>query len=131
MVDHFRLIQNILSNSNGCKLINHGHRFVNSRKYLCFCLFMQQRILFCSTEKSIFPKQLQNAPKKDINLRLFLFFVWNCLKSIFGQIPEIYKNTKRYNCRYSGDGTSCVGTGISTEWFYLSFYQSSRSAITA
>ena len=40
--------------------------------------------------------------------RLFQFLVWNCLKSIFGQIPEIYKNTKRYNCRYSGDGTSYV-----------------------
>ena len=53
-------------------------------------------------------EQTQNAPKKYANLRLFQFLVWNCLKSIFGQIPEIYKNTKRYNCRYSGDRTSYV-----------------------
>ena len=54
------------------------------------------------------PEQTQNAPKKDADLRFFQFLVWNCLKSIFGQIPEIYKNTKRYNWQYSGNGTSHI-----------------------
>ena len=36
MVGHFRLIRKILPSSNGCKLVKNGHRFVISRKYLCF-----------------------------------------------------------------------------------------------
>ena len=63
---------------------------------------------FLYSRENFSPEQTQNAPKKDGNLRLFQFLVWNCLKSIFGQITEIYKNTKRYNCRYSGNGTSYV-----------------------
>ena len=43
MVGHFRLIRNFLSNSNGCKLINHDHRFVISRKHLCFPFFLCSR----------------------------------------------------------------------------------------
>ena len=38
--DQLRLIRKILPRSNGCKFIENGHRFVNSRKYLCFCFFM-------------------------------------------------------------------------------------------
>ena len=71
MVDPIGLIRNFLSSSNGCELIKNGHRFVNLRKYLCFCLFMQQRILFCSIKTTAISKQLQNAPKKDSNLRPF------------------------------------------------------------
>ena len=59
-----------LPSSNGCKLVKNGYRFVNQRKYLCFCLFMQQRKFFSSTERTFSLKQLQNAPKKDVNLRL-------------------------------------------------------------
>jgi len=36
-----------------------------------FFLFTQQRKDFYSTERTFSPKQLQNAPKKDSNLRLF------------------------------------------------------------
>ena len=71
MVDHFCLNWKILPSSNDCKLIYHGHRFVKLRKYLCFCLFMQQRKIFCSTERIFSPEQLQIAPKKDVNLRPF------------------------------------------------------------
>ena len=70
MVAHFCLIRNFLPSSNGCKLIENGHSFVNLRKYLCFCFFMQQRKFFCSIKRTFSPKQLQNAPKKDTNLRL-------------------------------------------------------------
>ena len=65
MVDHFRLIRKILPSSNGCKLMNYGHRFVKLRKYLCFCYFMQQRKIFCSTERTFAPKQTQYAPKNS------------------------------------------------------------------
>ena len=107
MVDQFRLIRKILPRSNGCKLAENGYRFVNQRKCLCFGLFMKQRKFFCSIKRTFSPEQTQNAPKQDINLRLFCFLsVWNCSKSIFGQIPEIHKKTKRNNYRYPGDGTS-------------------------
>ena len=65
MVDHFRLIRNFLSSSNGCKLIKNAYRFVISRKYLCFCLFMQRRKIFYSTERTFSPKQTQNAPNNS------------------------------------------------------------------
>ena len=71
MVDQFRLIWKILPRSNGCRLVKNGYRFVKLRKYLCFCLFIQQRKIFSSTERTFSPKQTQNAPKKDGNLRLF------------------------------------------------------------
>ena len=76
MVDHFLLIRNILPGSNGCKLMKNGHRFVNSRKYLCFCLFMQQRKIFSLNKTTAIPKQLQNAPKKDSKKRLLQFYLF-------------------------------------------------------
>ena len=76
MVDHFRLIRNFLSSSNGCKLVKNAHRFVNSRKYLCFCLFMQQRKLFSLNKTTAIPKQLQNAPEKDAKKRLLQFYLF-------------------------------------------------------
>ena len=71
MVDHFCLNWKILSSSNGCKLIENGYGFVNSRKYLCFAHFLKQRKFFCSNKTTAIPTQTQNAPKKDRNLRLF------------------------------------------------------------
>ena len=76
MIDHFRLIQKILPSSNGCKLMKNGHRFVISRKYLCFCLFMQQRKIFSLNKTIAIPKQLQNAPKKDSKKRLLQFYLF-------------------------------------------------------
>ncbi len=32
---------------------------------------LKQRILFCSSKRTFSPKQLQNAPEKDSNLRPF------------------------------------------------------------
>ena len=95
MVDHFRLIRNFLSSSNGCKLINHGHCFVISRKYLCFCFFMQQRKIFSSTERTFSPKQLQNVPKKDSDLRLLSRQVFADRFVLFFLLPatSIYKNS--------------------------------------
>jgi len=58
VLEHFRLIRNFLSSSNGCKLINHGYRFVKLRKYLCFGLFMQQRKFFSSIKTTAIPEQL-------------------------------------------------------------------------
>ena len=53
MVDHFYLIRKILPSSNGCKLMNYGHRFVNLRKYLCFYLeknfLLKQKDFFSET----------------------------------------------------------------------------------
>ena len=49
--------ENISQAQNGCKLIKNGYRFVISRKYLCFCLFMQQRKIFCSSKRPFSPKQ--------------------------------------------------------------------------
>ena len=71
MVDHFRVIWKILSSSNGCELIENGYRFDNSRIYLCFHRFWKQRILFCSTERTSFPKKLQNAPKNSCTSDFF------------------------------------------------------------
>ena len=71
MVEFVSLIRKILSSSNGCELMNYGYRFVNLRKYLCFQRFLEQRKFFYSTERTFSPKQTQNAPKKDTNLRLF------------------------------------------------------------
>ena len=71
MVDNFRVIRKILPSSNGCRLVKNGYLFVNLRKYLCFCLFMQQRKFFSSTERTFSPKQTQNPLKKDSNLRLW------------------------------------------------------------
>ena len=70
MVDHFCLNWKILSSSNGCELVKNGYRFAKLRKYLWFCLFMQQRKIFSLNKTTAIPKQLQNAPKKDGNLRL-------------------------------------------------------------
>jgi hypothetical protein len=69
-VDHFRLIRNFLSSSNGCELVKNAHSFVKLRKHLCFCLFIQQRKIFSSNKTTAIPKQLQNASKKDSDLRL-------------------------------------------------------------
>ena len=71
MVDHFRLIQKILSSSNGCELIENGHRFVNLRKHLCFQRFWKQRKFFYSTERTFSPKQTQNAPKNSCTSDFF------------------------------------------------------------
>ena len=73
MVGHFRLNWKILPSSNGCKLIENGHRFVNLRKYLCFAHFLKQRKFFCSTKTTFIPKQLKNVPKKMVKKRLYLF----------------------------------------------------------
>ena len=66
----FNCSENVSQTEKGCKLVKNAHCFVKLRKYLCFCLFMQQRKIFYSTERTFSPKQLQNAPKKDGNLRL-------------------------------------------------------------
>ena len=71
MVDLVSLIRKILPSSNGCKLIKNGYRFVKLRKYLYFQHFWKQRKFFCLTKTTSIPKQLQNVPKKDGNLRLF------------------------------------------------------------
>jgi hypothetical protein len=55
----------------GCESEKNGHRIVNLRKHLCFWLLMQQRKIFSSIKRTFSPKQTQNAPKKDTNLRLF------------------------------------------------------------
>ena len=71
LVDLVSLIRKILSSSNGCELIENGHRFVKLRKYLCFCLFMQQRKIFSSTERTFAPKQTQYAPKNSCTSDFF------------------------------------------------------------
>ena len=76
MVGRFSLIRNFLPNSNGCKLVKNAHCFVKLRKYLCFCLFMQQRKFFSSTERTFSPKQTQNATKNSWSSDL-------CLKSVY------------------------------------------------
>ena len=76
MVGVVLIVRKILSSSNGCKLAENGYRFVNSRKYLCFGLFMQQRKIFSSTERTYSPKQTQNAPKKDSKKRLLQFYLF-------------------------------------------------------
>ena len=71
MVDQFRLIRKILSSSNGCELIENGHRFVNLRKHLCFQRFWKQRKFFYSTERTFSPKQTQHAPKNSCTSDFF------------------------------------------------------------
>ena len=95
MVDHFCLNWKILPSSNGCKLINYAHRFVISRKYLCFCLFMQQRKIFCSNKTTAIPGQLKNAPKKDSDLRLLSRQVFAARFVLCFLLPatSIYKNS--------------------------------------
>ena len=51
--------------------MNYGYCFVNSRKYLCFFLFTQQRKIFCLNKTTAISKQLQNDSKKDSKKRLF------------------------------------------------------------
>ena len=76
MVGLVGLIRKILLSSNGCELIENAQRFDNSRKYLCFGLFMQQRKIFCSSKRTFAPKQMQNAPKNSCTSDL-------CLKSVY------------------------------------------------
>ena len=70
--------------------------------------FNLAQITCCSLWSGKTPTRRYFSCLKIGNLRLFQFLVWNCLKSIFGQIPEIHKNTKRNNCQYPGDRTNCV-----------------------
>ena len=67
MVDQFCLIRKILSSSNGCGLIKHGHHFVKLRKYLCFCLEKN----FQLNRKDFFSEINTKCPKKQLNQRLF------------------------------------------------------------
>ena len=61
----FLLFGKHLPSSNGCKLVKNGHRFVNSRKYLCFAYSLKQRKFFSSIKRTFSPKQTQNAPKNS------------------------------------------------------------------
>ena len=60
MVDQIRLIRKILPSSNGCKLMNYGHCFVKSRKYLCFCLEKN----FLLNQKDFFSEINAKCPEK-------------------------------------------------------------------
>ena len=100
MVGRFRLIRNFLPNSNGCKLVKNAHCFANLRKHLCFCLFIQQRKFFYSTERTFSPKQLQIAPIKDVKkvtfsvgkfLRIGLFYFFYCLPHQFIKVLQFHQ----------------------------------------
>ena len=111
MVDHFCLIRNFLSSSNGCELINHGHRFVKLRKYLCFCYFMQQRKIFCSIKRIFSPKQQQIAPQKDVNLRPLPENQKGISDSLKGLTFFIFSSYERSECfisERSGDASYCA-----------------------
>ena len=63
MVDQFRLIRKILSSSNGCELMNYGHRFVILQKYLYFRSFLKQRN-FSTQQKGLFFRNKRKMPRK-------------------------------------------------------------------
>ena len=64
MVDHFCLNWKILPSSNGCKLMNYGHCFVNSRKYLCF--YLEKNFLL--KQKDFFSETNAKCPEKRYQL---------------------------------------------------------------
>ena len=90
MVDQFCLIRKILPSSNSCKLVKNGHRFVKLRKYLCFCLFMQQRKISCT----IFSETTAKCHEKDSNLRL-LSFLSVTVPKVFGSKFQKYIKTQK------------------------------------
>ena len=64
MVDHFYLIRKILPSSNVCKLVKNGHRFVISRKHLCFQHFLKTEKNFPLNRKDFFSETTANCPDK-------------------------------------------------------------------
>ena len=116
MVDHFCLNWKILPSSKWLQVSERCSPLRQLAKISLFLPFYAAEKNFLLSQKDFFSETNAKCfEKKDSNLRLFQFFIWNCLKSIFGQIPEIYKKTKRYNCRYSSDGTSCVNPVFSVD----------------
>ena len=68
----FNCSENISQAQNGCKLVENGYRFAKLRKYLCFCLFMQQRKIFCSNHRtSIFATNANFPEKRRYQLATF------------------------------------------------------------
>ena len=88
----FNCSENISQAQNVCKLAKNGYRFAKLRKYLCFQNFWKQRKIFYSTKRIFSPKQTQDAPKKDSNLRLLFFVEWKIKQRQphYRQTPRIY-----------------------------------------
>ena len=100
MVDHLRLIRKILPNSNGCKLIENGYRFVNLRKYLCFAHSKMVTCDFCKKDTNVGSSNLKSPScGSDFYLNYSIFSSYQSKSAFKKDEPKSYFHTAQRSCK--------------------------------